>query len=135
MLWPTFEYKAGFPSTEPIADMIRAMSGHVQVNLAVQDAADEADARRILAARGVPLAHVHFFHIEHGDIWARDMGPSSRATPPATCASTTGTSTCGDTRSPRATSAPSRSPSTAPLPTPSTSRCSTPGPARRPACA
>ncbi len=75
MLWPTFEYKAGFPSTEPMADMIRAMSGHVQVNLAVQDAADEADARGFLASRGVPLAHVHFFHIEHGDIWARDMGP------------------------------------------------------------
>ena len=75
MLWPTFEYKAGFPSTEPIADMIRAMSGHVQVNVAVQDAADEADARSILAARRVPLAHVHFFHIAHGDIWARDMGP------------------------------------------------------------
>ena len=75
MLWPTFEYKAGLPSTEPIADMIRAMRGHVQVNLAVQDAADEADARSILAARGTPLEHVHFFHIEHGDIWARDMGP------------------------------------------------------------
>ena len=75
MLWPTFEYKAGFSSTEPIADMIRAMRGHVQVNLAVQDAADEEDARSILAAHGVPLAHVHFFHIEHGDIWARDMGP------------------------------------------------------------
>ncbi len=75
MMWPTFEYKAGFSSTEPIADMIRAMSGHVQVNLGVQDSADESDARRILRARGVALDHVHFFHIEHGDIWARDMGP------------------------------------------------------------
>ena len=40
MLWPTYENKAGFPSTEPISDMIRAMSGHVHVNLAVQDAID-----------------------------------------------------------------------------------------------
>ena len=75
MLWPTYENKAGFPSTEPMADMIRAMSGHVQVNLAVQDAAEEADVRSYLAARGVPLGHVHFFQFEHLDIWARDMGP------------------------------------------------------------
>ncbi len=75
MLWPTFEYKAGFPSTEPIADMIRAMKGHVHVNLAVQDAAEEADVRSFLEASGVSLDHVHFFHVEHGDIWARDMGP------------------------------------------------------------
>ncbi len=47
MFWPTFEYKAGFPSTEPMAEMIRAMSGHVHVNLAVQDAVEEADVRRL----------------------------------------------------------------------------------------
>jgi agmatine deiminase len=75
MLWPTYENKAGFPSTIPIADMIRAMRGHVHVNLAVQDADDEAAATEFLAGAGVPLGHVHFFHIEHGDIWARDTGP------------------------------------------------------------
>jgi agmatine deiminase len=58
-----------------MAEMIRAMSGHVRVNLAVQDAADEADARGFLLSRGVPLGHVHFFRLEHGDLWARDMGP------------------------------------------------------------
>ncbi|HKQ73871.1 MAG TPA: agmatine deiminase family protein [Blastocatellia bacterium] len=75
MLWPTYENKAGFPSTDPISDMIRAMSGRVHVNLAVQDADDEAAARSLLTGKGVPLDHVHFFQIEHGDIWARDMGP------------------------------------------------------------
>lgn len=75
MLWPTYENKAGFPSTEPMAEMIRAMSGHTQVNLAVQDADDEAASRELLLANGVPLAHVHFHQLEHGDIWARDMGP------------------------------------------------------------
>ena len=75
MLWPTYENKAGFPSTEPISDMIRAMSGHVHVNLAVQDAIDEVDARNLLITNGVPLDHMHFFHIEHLDIWTRDMGP------------------------------------------------------------
>ncbi|HEU4390724.1 MAG TPA: agmatine deiminase family protein, partial [Blastocatellia bacterium] len=75
MLWPTFENKPGFPSTDPMSDMIRAMSGHVHVNLAVQDAADEAAARSLLIANGVPLDHVHFFQLEHADIWARDMGP------------------------------------------------------------
>ena len=75
MLWPTFENKAGFPSTEPVSEMIRALSGHTHVNLAVQDADDEAAARSLLVAGGVPLGHVHFFHLEHGDLWARDMGP------------------------------------------------------------
>jgi agmatine deiminase len=75
MLWPTYENKAGFPSTDPMSDMIRAMSGHVHVNLAVQDADDEAAARSLLSEKGVQLDHVHFFQIEHLDIWARDMGP------------------------------------------------------------
>jgi agmatine deiminase len=75
MLWPTFEYKAGFPSTAPMIDMIKAMNGHTRVNLAVQDAGDETAARSLLQDNGVPLAHVTFFHLEHDDIWARDMGP------------------------------------------------------------
>lgn len=70
MLWPTFEYKAGFPSTEPMGHMIAAMSGHTPVNLAVQDAADEAAARSILNAKRVPLDHVQFHHLQHDDIWA-----------------------------------------------------------------
>src|SRR5262245_42164034 len=75
MLWPTYENKAGFPSTEPMIDMIRAMRGRVQINLAVQDAAEEEAVRSLLASEGVEFDHVHFFHIEHLDIWARDMGP------------------------------------------------------------
>jgi agmatine deiminase len=75
MLWPVYENKAGFPSTEPMIDMIRAMNGHVHVNLVVQDDDDEAAARSLLNATRTPLDHVHFFQIEHGDIWARDMGP------------------------------------------------------------
>lgn len=75
MLWPTYENKAGFPSTEPMNDMIRAMSGHVHVNLAVQDADEEEVVRDLLSADRVPLGHVRFFHLPHLDIWARDMGP------------------------------------------------------------
>lgn len=37
MLWPTYENKAGFLSTEVVSDLIDAMKGHVYVNLAVQD--------------------------------------------------------------------------------------------------
>jgi len=68
MSWPVFEYKAGFSSIEPMTEMIRALSGRTHVNLAVQDDLDEAAARESLTASGVPLAHVHFFHIPHGDI-------------------------------------------------------------------
>ena len=75
MLWPTYENKAGFPSTEPVAEMVAAMNRHTRVNLAVQDDADEAAARAFLSARGVPVDHVTFFHLAHLDLWARDMGP------------------------------------------------------------
>lgn len=41
----------------------------------MQDADEEAAVRSLLTVNGVPLDHVHFFRIEHFDIWARDMGP------------------------------------------------------------
>lgn len=75
MLWPVFENKVGFPSTEVVSDMIHAMHGRVRVNLAVQDADDEINATTYLMDRGVPLNHVRFHRLEHGDLWARDMGP------------------------------------------------------------
>jgi agmatine deiminase len=75
MLWPTDENKAGFSSNDVVSDMIDAMHGHTTVHLAVQDAADEVAARQVLGDRGVPLDHVRFFHLPHGDLWARDMGP------------------------------------------------------------
>ena len=75
LLWPTYENKAGFSSTDVTADLIEAFKSHTQVNLAVQDAADEAAARELLTARGVALDHVHFFRLAHLDIWARDTGP------------------------------------------------------------
>ena len=61
MLWPTYENKAGFPSTEPMSDMI-AHERTRHVNLAVQDA-DEELAVRTCDANGVPLDHVHFFQM------------------------------------------------------------------------
>ena len=75
MLWPTYENKAGFPSTDVVSDLIAAMKDHVQVNLAVQDLDDEAAARAFLVTRGVTLDHVRFFRIPHLDLWVRDMGP------------------------------------------------------------
>jgi hypothetical protein len=68
MLWPTYENKEGFPSTEPISDMSGAMSGYVHINLAVQAADEEAVVRSLLTREGVPLDHVHFLQIEHLDI-------------------------------------------------------------------
>lgn len=58
-----------------MSDLIEAMKNHTPVNLAVQGPGDEAAARELLAARGVPLDHVHFFRLKHLDLWARDMGP------------------------------------------------------------
>ena len=73
--WPVYENKKGMPSTEPMLQMIAGMHGQVQVSLLVQNAAEEALVRELAKARAVPVEHVRFFHIEHGDIWIRDMGP------------------------------------------------------------
>ncbi len=105
MLWPTYENKAGFPSTDPIGEMIRSMSGRVHVNIAVQDEDDEASARSLLATKKVPLDHVHFFQIEHGDIWRGTPGRNSLGIVRGDCASTTGISAFGATKSLTANSA------------------------------
>ena len=57
MLWPTYENKAGFPSTDVVSDLIAAMKNHTIVNLAVQGPQDEAAARELLTARGVAFDH------------------------------------------------------------------------------
>jgi agmatine deiminase len=74
MLWPTYENKAGFPSTEPMVDMIATMSGHVRVTLVVQDEADLAMVESLLDTSEVPLEHVDFLQLPHFDIWAREHG-------------------------------------------------------------
>ena len=73
--WPVYENKKGLPSTEPMLQMIEGMHGQVQVNLLVQNAAEETLVRAMAKERAVPVEHVRFFHIQHGDIWIRDMGP------------------------------------------------------------
>ena len=105
--------------------MIRAMSGHVQVNLAVQDADDEAAARSLLTDAGVPLDHVHFFHIEHGDIWARDMGPQFTRSRSGRLRINDWNFNMWGYEEPDSDSACSKSPSTAPSPPSSMSPCST----------
>jgi agmatine deiminase len=75
MAWPRYENKAGHP-TEPVMDAIlRALHGHVSVDLLAHD---EAEARVLLdrfARTGVPSDHVKIHAVQHGDIWMRDMGP------------------------------------------------------------
>ncbi|MDI1482243.1 agmatine deiminase family protein [Polyangium sp. y55x31] len=75
MSWPRYENKAGHP-TEPVMEAIlRALHGHVSVDLLAHD---EVEARVILdrfARNGVPSDHVKIHAVEHGDIWMRDMGP------------------------------------------------------------
>ena len=132
MLWPTYENKAGFPSTEPMSNMIHAMNGHVHVNLAVQDADEEAAVRSLLTANGVPSRSRPLLP----DRAPRHLGAGHRTPVHAEfvgrATSTTGTSTIGATRNPAVNTAGSRSHSIARSPRPSTSRCSTPRRGRLP---
>jgi agmatine/peptidylarginine deiminase len=116
MLWPTYENKAGLPSTEPMAEMIPSFSGQVPVNLAVQDAAEEKDVRSFLSSRRVPLDHVHFFRFEHPDIWAPDVGPQFTRSDSGRLRIDDWNAATGAMRSPTASIARSRSPSIAPSP-------------------
>ena len=98
LLSPTYENKAGFPSTPVIGDIIHAISGHTHVNLAVQD---RATTRR---RRGVLLSAECRWTTSTSsdralDLWGRDMGPQFTRSLRASCASTTGASTTGVTRS------------------------------------
>ncbi len=131
MLWPTYENKAGFPSTEPMADMIRAMSGHVQVNLAVQDAAEEADVRSYLTPGAYRSATSISSNSSTSTSGPATWGLSLRGAVPGNCGSTTGTSATGGTKSPTASTVPSKRASIARSRPSSTSRTldARPGPA------
>ena len=75
LLWPTYENKAGFPSTDVVSDMVAALHGHTRVHLAVQDDADEVAARELLTRRGVPLDSRPVPSHPARRFWTRDMGP------------------------------------------------------------
>src|ERR1051325_7601879 len=45
------------------------------VNILVQDAAQEKRARAVLGKVGADFAGIHFFHIPTDRVWTRDSGP------------------------------------------------------------
>ncbi len=75
MGWPPQEYVASRPFADVQMEIIRALRGHVKVDLVVQDAAEEARVRRLFRDRKVPHEHVRFHPVPHTDIWFRDIGP------------------------------------------------------------
>ena len=56
-------------------EMVRALVPDEHVHILVNDEAMADDARRRLAAAGVPAAHVSLHRIRTNDAWARDHGP------------------------------------------------------------
>jgi len=75
LAWPTYENKAGHPTERVIADIVRALHGHVRVDLLAQDEAEKKTIAARLAKEGAPTDHVTLHAIRHDDIWLRDMGP------------------------------------------------------------
>jgi len=75
LAWPTYENKAGRSTKKVMLDIIRALDGHVDVDLLVQNSSEEAAVRALFDADHVPHAHVRLHPIAHADIWLRDMGP------------------------------------------------------------
>jgi len=75
MSWPTYENKAGHPTERVVEDIVRALHGHVSVDLLAQDEAEAGVIREQLARDAVPSDHVRIHAMRHADIWLRDMGP------------------------------------------------------------
>lgn len=57
------------------AEIVRNIARGETVRLAVNDAAHEAKARRVLGRAGVDLARVELRHIPTNRVWCRDTGP------------------------------------------------------------
>ena len=56
-------------------EIVRALASSERVEICVNDAAMEADARARLAGGGVPLDRVSFHHFPTNASWSRDHGP------------------------------------------------------------
>src|SRR5262249_53722446 len=75
MGWPPVEYVKGRSFKDVQIEVIRALAGHVKVDLAVQDEKEAASVKKLLQEQRVPQDHVRFHSVPHTDIWFRDMGP------------------------------------------------------------
>ncbi|MDC3953357.1 agmatine deiminase family protein [Polyangium jinanense] len=75
LAWPTYQNKAGHPTEPVVEDILRALHGHVSVDLLAQDEAEAGMIRERLARDAVPSDHVRIHAVPHADIWLRDMGP------------------------------------------------------------
>jgi agmatine deiminase len=65
-----------FAPIPPIyVEMVRALHGHEQVNICVNDAAAAAHVRQVLTHAGVDLGNITLHEIPTNDTWARDHGP------------------------------------------------------------
>jgi agmatine deiminase len=75
MGWPAEEYVRDRSFKDVQIELIRALAGHVKVDLAVQDEKEAASVKDFLRGKSVPQDHVRFHPVPHTDIWFRDMGP------------------------------------------------------------
>jgi len=71
MSWPTYDNVADLPVRQVTRDIVRALRGHVSVELLVRNAEEQATARAFL---GRP-SHVSYRFSPNQEIWARDFGP------------------------------------------------------------
>ncbi|MRG97375.1 agmatine deiminase family protein [Polyangium spumosum] len=75
LAWPRYENKAGKPTEPVLMGIIRALHGHVSVDVLAQDEAEARAIRDRFAREAVPSDHVKIHAVPHADIWLRDMGP------------------------------------------------------------
>jgi agmatine deiminase len=79
--WLSWPHKAAsWPGKfEPIPDIfceiVRYLGRGEEVHINVADADMEADVRRRLVSRAIPLNSVYFHHNPTNDAWCRDHGP------------------------------------------------------------
>lgn len=75
LLWPTLEYKQGYPPADVSKQIIQALAGYEKINLGVQDAEEIKNVKQFLRANNISDRHVKYQIVPHADMWARDVAP------------------------------------------------------------
>lgn len=76
IMWPSANYNRNNQPVNPVmADIIKALTPYIQVNIMSDSQHESDDIQKILEKSGCFMINIHYYIIKHRTIWARDVGP------------------------------------------------------------